>query len=108
MADVTISEAQTGSSVEVQVGDRVIITLEETPTSGFRWELDALDEAILEFESSDFVPADPSLLGGGGARQVSLRVKQAGSAHIALKLWRAWEGEASVTRRFEAEILARP
>jgi len=106
MGDVTLTETQTGSSVEANPGDRIIVALEESPTSGFRWELDPLDQDVLELESSDFIPADASHLGGDGMREVSFRVKKAGSAHIALKLWRDWEGEASVTRRFAVDVIA--
>jgi inhibitor of cysteine peptidase len=108
MSEVTVNEGQDGSSVEARPGDRVIVVLEENPTSGYRWDFDRLDRQLLELQGSDFVPADDSRLGGGGTRRVTLLVISTGSSHLALKLWRDWEGEGSVTRRFVVTIEARP
>src|SRR5207249_4116172 len=44
MVEVMLTEAQNGSSVEAQSGDDLLVELEENPTSGFRWEIDRLDE----------------------------------------------------------------
>ena len=40
--------------------------LDETPTSGYRWALEALDEAILAALDDAFTPPEPGLLGGSG------------------------------------------
>jgi inhibitor of cysteine peptidase len=108
MSEVTVNEGQAGRSVEARPGDRVVVLLEENPTSGYRWDVDRLDGQLLDVQSSDFVPADDSQLGGGGTRRVTLLVKSTGSSDVALKLWRDWEGEGSVSRRFDVTIEARP
>jgi len=40
-----ISEADTGSLIELHIGDKLEITLPGNPTTGFQWEVSAVDNA---------------------------------------------------------------
>jgi len=44
MATITLTRAEHGKSVEAQVGDRIIVSLDENPTTGFRWAIDKSDD----------------------------------------------------------------
>ena len=104
MGQVTITEAQTGSTVPAMVGDVIAVVLPEIPTSGYRWSLENGNEDELEPVDSAFHPAEGAGLDGGGTRVFRFEVRGPGRAHIRLKLWRAWEGERSIRERFEAWV----
>ena len=57
-AGVKLDEQHNGQSVEVNSGDRITITLEGNPTTGYSWELSEFDQAVVE------------LAGGAGKLQV--------------------------------------
>ena len=104
MAEVTITAAQTGSTISARVGDMIAVVLPEVPTSGYRWSLENSSDDELEPVDSAFHPSEGSGLDGGGTRVFRFEVRGKGRAHIRLKLWRAWEGERSIRERFEAWV----
>jgi predicted secreted protein len=77
----------TGIDLEVTVGDVVEITLEGNPSTGYGWEVDAVDAAVLELEG------EPAFVSGA-----------AGSTGVALAERRPWETEAPPRDEFAATI----
>jgi inhibitor of cysteine peptidase len=107
MATIALTRAEHGKSIKAQVGDLVTVSLDENPTTGFRWAMDKSDEDVVAVLSSEYVVSPGSKLGKGGQRVVTFQVRQAGVSPIHLKLWRAWEGDSSVTQRFGVTLRAR-
>lgn len=107
MVDVSLAAADSGSVRSVHVGDVIVVSLEESPTSGFRWDVDALTPC-LGATGDTFVPAPDAQLGGGGTRLLRFEARTVGEGPIALRLWRSWEGDASIVERFAATIAIQP
>lgn len=107
MADLIITQEMQGKTVEVGRDDRIEIRLPESPTTGFAWSIDVVDEQILGLEGSEFSLPATAGIGGGGVRTFAFRTKRAGSARIDLKLWREWEGDASIIERFHVLIVVK-
>lgn len=68
---VEIDESNNGGQVELVLGEILVVRLESNPSTGYGWEIDELDENILQqigevgFESS--VPDNPPPGTGGWA-----------------------------------------
>jgi inhibitor of cysteine peptidase len=104
MATITLSENDSGKTIEVTQGDTIEIRLPENPTTGFQWTVEEVDENILALQSSEYVlPKDPEI-GEGGTRVVRFQAKQAGSGEVTLKYWREWEGDSSIIKRFKINV----
>jgi predicted secreted protein len=43
-------------------------------------------------------------MGGGGQRRWTFTAQKAGMATLELKLWRTWEGDASISERFTVTL----
>jgi predicted secreted protein len=82
----------------------VVIRLAETPTSGYRWQLDEHDPAVLQPAGDDFVPAADARTGGGGIREFRFLVRNADRSRISLSLRRSWETESAGAQKFETTI----
>src|SRR5215471_5276028 len=80
MPEVTLTEADNGRSIMVSLGERVILRLNENPSTGFRWVVDKGDNGIIELSGTDYVQAPGSALGGGGHRVFVFEAKRSGSA----------------------------
>lgn len=102
-----LTEADNGRTVDIAVGDTVEITLRENATTGYRWAIDRYDEQIADALGSE-PHYQPNKIGAGGTVTFSFRGKTAGSGDIALKNWRHWEGDASVTSRFRIRLNVKP
>ncbi|WP_183085289.1 protease inhibitor I42 family protein [Trinickia fusca] len=91
------SQADDGSMRVLPTPGEFALELEETPTTGYRWQLD-FDQA-LTLLSSDLALADGAPPGAGGIRRWVFQIDQPGEFSIRAKLWREWQGEGSVISR---------
>jgi inhibitor of cysteine peptidase len=96
---VSITENDDGRTVDVRVGEPIVIELSENATTGYRWAIERYDqETIQDAGSESRYPAN--LIGSGGQVSFTFKGKKAGRGEIALKRWREWEGDASIIGRF--------
>lgn len=83
--------AESGTTVEAAVGDKVVVSLEANATTGFEWQFTAGETFVIE--SSEYVP-DPNpsgMAGAGGTQVVTLEVTEAGSSDLLGFYVRPWE-----------------
>ncbi len=86
------------------MGETILVRLDETPTSGYRWAVDHLDKQVLAAEGSDFeLPANASI-GAAGQRTFTFRATARGTGRIALALMRRWERPAAAVDQFEISV----
>ena len=100
MPILILTQTDDGRVFNVQKGDQVVVRLEESPTTGYRWAVEDVDAGILRLQNDDFSPAG-SGVGGGGERTLTFIAQNAGTTRIQLKLWRDWEGSNSIRNRFD-------
>lgn len=83
-ATVSVSESNANNNVVLHVGDRLVVTLEGNPTTGYIWEVASSDAAILkQVGEAQFMPTT-SALGSGG--KVTLQFEAAGAGQMQLQL----------------------
>jgi predicted secreted protein len=95
VAEIELGPADAGATRAVSEGDELIVGLDETPTSGYRWAVDAIDPSVLEVVGDEFTPPAPGPLGGSGRHEFRFRVIGTGSSPIRLVLARAWDPTAA-------------
>jgi inhibitor of cysteine peptidase len=108
MSETVATQSEDGTSLQVRVGDIVVVRLPETPTTGYRWAVVESDDAILGPQSTDFVQGAGAGIGGGGVRTFRFQAKSAGATELQLKRWREWEGDRSITQRYRLTVHVLP
>lgn len=102
---LTLTQADNGKSITLQVNQTVVIALNENPTTGFQWAIDSSPDPLLLLTASQYLsPSQPGLIGGGGQRILTLQAHKAGTEKLQIKLWRAWEGDSSIIDRFAVTV----
>ncbi len=104
MAEIDLTTADHGAVRAATTGDSIAVRLTESPTSGYRWSVERLDEKVLVPAGDEFEPDADGRLGGGGTRILRFTVVGTGQSELALRRSRSWEGDASVVERFGATI----
>jgi len=104
---LTLTHADNGKSITMQVNDHLIVSLDENPTTGFQWVLDSGGGDWMKLQASEYIPAAKSGVGGGGQRLLTFKAQRPGSGRLQLKLWRQWEGESSIVERFTLTLQVR-
>ena len=101
MAELVLTQTQSGIRVSAAPADVIVIRLAEHPTTGYRWQVE--NAAGLVLTGDDFTLSS-SAPGTGGERTFRFAVQQSGTAQIALSLRRPWEGDTAPATRFEVTI----
>jgi inhibitor of cysteine peptidase len=104
MSTITLTQADKGKSITVHTGDEIVIMLPENPTTGYRWAIDQTDENMLIAQTPTFSSTPGGAIGSGGTRTFTFTAKQPGTAHLQLKLLRAWQGDSSIIDRYDVTI----
>ncbi len=104
---LTIGQADNGKSFPLRRGETITIRLPGNPTTGYTWAVDEVDKVgkkTLELVDSSYTRSSPERMGSGGWRALTFKAILAGTSPIKLKYWRAWEGDASVVKRFDITV----
>jgi predicted secreted protein len=102
--------ANSGRVVDCVVGDQLLVRLPENRTTGYQWQPVELP-AALELADDTFDLDQPTevVVGGGGTRQLTFVIAEAGAHQLRLRYWQPWEREASTTQEvsFSVHVRAR-
>jgi inhibitor of cysteine peptidase len=104
---VIVTSADGGGTRDLKVGDTLVVELPETPSSGYRWALERLDEARLVLVDSAFRSGDDRP-GAAGVATWTLKAVASGTTTVDLKRWRHWEGDRSIVERFGIRLQIQP
>jgi inhibitor of cysteine peptidase len=104
--EVHLTINDNGSTIEIAVDTVVTISLEGNPSTGFAWAIDHNDQTILKNIQSKFDATSAASIGSNGKFTFRFQCQKKGNGKISLKYWRHWEGDASVTKRFEVRVKA--
>jgi inhibitor of cysteine peptidase len=84
---LTLHAKDDGRTVRLHRGDRVLIVLDENPTTGYAWKLTRRPaRAIARVTSSRYAadPVAPGIVGSGGTRTIRVRAVGRGRTRLAL------------------------
>ncbi len=104
VTQINLDGTDAGRTRPAEPGDLVVVRLDETPTSGYRWQIEELDPAALRVARDTFVPSSGTALGGAGTREFQLAVVGPRATRLRLALRRAWEPAGAAVRHFETTI----
>jgi inhibitor of cysteine peptidase len=103
VSTLEIGPKDKGRHIELRKGDILVVRLPENPSTGYRWAVHH-DGGVLQVEGTHFDPMEGSRVGAGGWRTLRLKAAATGTAKLQLKLWQEWEGDASVSDRYDVSV----
>lgn len=100
-----LTEKDSGSQRTVRLGEDIVVTLAENPTTGYRWAADVDTGALGQTDDSYTGPNEPR--GAGGMRRLTFTALRAGTIHLRLVKKRAWEREGDA-EQFTVDLTVQP
>lgn len=100
---VTIDGGAAGTTVAIEMDSTLRIELEGNPTTGYEWEISAVDESVLRFEDRDF-DADSDAEGSGGIVTLEFVAVGAGATLLELIYRPSWEPPSDSHDRYAVTI----
>ena len=107
MSEIVITQRDQGGLFDVHRGDVIVFRLEENLTTGYGWEMEAIDGSAVELLESAYDEAPGTALGRGGTRTVRLAARLPGNEEVRLKLRRPWEPPDRALARLGVTIRVR-
>jgi inhibitor of cysteine peptidase len=104
-AALEVDASANGGSVVLAPGQALMIRLDENPTTGYRWALEASEG--LQLDANVFIPGAAGV-GAAGERRLTLQATAPGTHQLVIVQRREWEPPANAFARFELTVTALP
>lgn len=101
---VKIGADANGQTIELAAGQKLVLSLESNPTTGFDWEVSEIDEAVIKQSGESEYKSESDLLGAGGVRTFTFKAVAAGTSTLKLVYHRSWEKDIPPEQEFTVTI----
>jgi len=102
-----LTEADAGSTVQLQVGGILEVTLEGNPSTGYLWEVSPNSLTILEQVGDSEFAASGSQPGAPGRETLRFKAVAAGEQPLQLIYHRPWETDVPPMDTYEVRVVVR-
>ena len=100
-----LSEADNGKQVSLPVGGQLAVRLPGNPTTGYTWEVQALDASILQQLGEPGYQSDqPQLVGSGGTLTLAFKALKPGTTRLLLVYRRPFEANVAPLKTFSVMV----
>ncbi len=106
MSDKIIVKADKGKTIEIKVGQRLLVRLPANPTTGYEWSAANLDAKVLapDEETIFDVPETP-LAGAPTVQTLFFKAKSAGKLKLELQYTRPWEKDVEPIDIYKVNVV---
>lgn len=105
---VTVTREDDGGTVELSMGQTLVVELDSNATTGYSWRVTKIDEDIVEQEGDGTYvqTGDPDAMGAGGIETFEFKSVASGRTRLELSYVRSFEEEDD-PRTFGLEVVVR-
>ena len=103
---VSVSEIDNGKTVQLQLGQKIKVVLEDNPTTGYNWQTDSKDMSAIEQVGPPQFQPSSKLIGAGGKITVLFLAKAKGKDRLKLVYRRSWEKKPPI-KEFQIKVIVK-
>lgn len=104
-ATTELTIADSGGSIALSPGDAFRVTLVGNPTTGYAWEADDVDIAVLLMVGEPgYVPDSEQVIGSGGVYTFTFEATAVGETDLTLVYHRPWEDDVEPIETFTVHV----
>ncbi len=103
-APTNLTAADSGRNVTLKVGQKLVLTLEGNPSTGYGWEVAQVDAAVLAPQGEPEYTAAANIPGSGGVFVFRFTAQAVGSTPLVLGYSRPFEPNTPPIEVFTVEI----
>jgi inhibitor of cysteine peptidase len=104
---INADKSYDGRSIELRVGDGVKLSLDENPTTGYRWEFVTKPEPVCVMVSDLYIANQGGAVGSGGVHDWAFRAVSVGTGTVNLAYRRPWEKDTPPGQTFKLTIVVK-
>ena len=105
---ITVTEQDSGKTIEIAVGQKMLVQLPSNPTTGYRWSVLG-NPAPLKFVKSDYAtdPRAAGRIGTEGVQTLRFTAKSSGKVELKLGYIRPWEKDVPAAKTFSVTLVVK-
>jgi inhibitor of cysteine peptidase len=104
--EIWLTEVNAGERVQVSTGQVLGINLEANPSTGYLWEVSAINPNILQQTGEPEFKSDSKLVGAPARQLIRFNVVAPGESRLELVYHRPWEKDRPPARSFSVTVSA--
>ena len=104
---ITADKSYDGRTIDLRIGDGVKLSLEENPTTGYRWEFLSRPEPDCVIVTDEYVANANGLAGSGGVHNWDFRAIDKGTCAVRLVYRRPWESDTAPAQKFALTMVVK-
>ena len=107
--EIELDINDSGSQVEVEKGQVLVISLESNPSTGYSWDVMEIDESILKQDGeSEFISSQSGdIVGAGGVEILRFETTGVGTTYLELGYRRVWEEDVAPLMLYTLSVVVR-
>lgn len=99
-------EFDTGRTIEMKVGNTILVELPGNPSTGYSWEVISIDKSVIQKTGDVKFMTNSNVIGSPGKVALRFKVVGAGKATLKLGYMRVWEKSVAPVRTFLVDVIA--
>jgi len=111
LKDIHVDARDNGGRVYLKPGQVLVVTLESNPSTGYQWEVVAVDTAVLQqMGEAEFLPpvsTGKQIVGAGGMERFRFKALKVAESSLKLIYHRPWEKGEEPAGTFLIQIIVR-
>jgi inhibitor of cysteine peptidase len=104
---VRLADQDSGRAVELRSGDRLELVLEANPTTGYTWQVDSVNSAIIRQAGEPVYTSEGAMPGSGGKLTLTFEAGAAGRTLLRLAYARPFEKDRPPIKTFDVTVTVR-
>ncbi len=104
---IKINSDDNGTTVEIKKGETLLLSISGNPTTGYNWEVESVDQNVLQSAGEPDYKSDSMLIGSGGTYKFKFTAVNVGVTPLKLKYWRSFEPENPPVETFEVKVVVK-
>lgn len=105
---ININASNSGSRVNLSVGDLLIVTLDSNPSTGYSWTNASVSNAsVIKQTGREFKAAATNMVGAGGQDIWTFKALEKGTSTISMNYSRSWEKDVAPIATFNVTIVVK-
>jgi len=104
---IKINADDNGTTIEMKKGETLVLSITGNPTTGYTWEIESVDQNILQSAGEADYKSDSMLIGSGGTYKFKFTALNPGSTPLKLKYWRSFDHDNPPVETFEVKIVVK-
>ena len=101
-----VTEKDAGQAVQLAVGGKLVVNLNGNVTTGYNWEVSAVDAAVIKPTGSSYKQNDapPGMVGVPGVQSLAFVAVAPGQTTLQLAYSRPWEKGVAPAQSFQVSV----